>query len=73
MFVKKWKNETKEHKIERLTRLIAGALVMTGVFMGTKVCKKWHLFTLGIGFGLFHSGITDTCLVKKVLEKIYED
>ena len=55
--------------LERQVRLVAGGLVATGVLTSTVAPKaKW--LAGGIGAGLLYSGLSDSCAMAKVLDKM---
>lgn len=55
--------------MERQVRTVAGALALTGVLASTVAPKaKW--LSGGIGAGLLFAGLSDTCGMSKVLEKM---
>lgn len=53
--------------IERQVRLIAGLLVLLGVFLSLTVSHYWIYFAALIGAGLTFAGLTDICLMAGVL------
>lgn len=55
--------------LERQVRLVAGALVLTGV-LGGLVNPKLRLLAGGIGAGLTFSALTDTCAMGALLAKL---
>ena len=54
----------------RYLRLIAGALVMASLALGTWVNPKWYLFTAFVGLNLFQSAFSDWCPMMTVLSKL---
>ena len=47
--------------LERQVRIGAGALVLTGVALGTAVHPAFYLLSAFVGFGLMFAGITGWC------------
>lgn len=56
--------------LERQVRLVAGALVLTGILAGRYVSPKARLLAGGIGAGLTFSGLTDTCAMASLLARL---
>jgi len=62
--------------IQRMIRVIAGAFIMLSVFLssiynGVNLSEPtWLWFTLFVGVNLFQSGITQWCLMEKILSKL---
>jgi hypothetical protein len=62
--------------IQRAIRIIAGAFIMLSVFLsslynGVQLSEPtWLWFTLFVGANLFQSGITQWCLMEKILSKL---
>lgn len=55
--------------MDRQVRTVAGALALAGVAASTVVPKaKW--LSAGIGAGLLYAGVSDTCAMTKVLDKM---
>jgi len=55
--------------VERYLRMIAGAFVLASLALGYWVSPYWFLFTAFVGLNLFQSGITNWCLMTKILRK----
>ncbi len=53
----------KGFSLERQTRLIAGFLVLVGVGLGVTLSPWFLLIPAAAGAGLFHAGLTDSCLM----------
>ena len=60
----------KGFSLERQTRLIAGFLVLVGVGLGVTVSPWFLLIPAAAGAGLFHAGLTDSCLMGIMLGKL---
>ena len=60
----------KGYSLERQTRLIAGLLVMVGVGLGVVLSPWFLLIPTAAGAGLFHAGLTDSCLMGMMLGKL---
>jgi len=62
--------------IQRSIRIIAGAFIMLSVFLsslynGVELSEPtWLWFTLFVGANLFQSGLTQWCLMEKILSKL---
>jgi len=62
--------------IQRAIRIIAGAFIMLSVFLssiynGVSLSEPtWLWFTLFVGANLFQSGLTQWCLMEKILSKL---
>jgi len=62
--------------IQRAIRIIAGGFIMLSVFLsslynGVQLSEPtWLWFTLFVGANLFQSGITQWCLMEKILSKL---
>ena len=62
--------------IQRAIRIIAGTFIMLSVFLsslynGVNLSEPtWLWFTLFVGANLFQSGITQWCLMEKILAKL---
>lgn len=56
--------------IERQGRIVAGVLVVAGVFLGYYVHPAFFAFSGLIGGGLIFAGITDTCYLGMLLAKM---
>ena len=62
--------------IQRAIRIIAGAFIMLSVFLsslynGVELSEPtWLWFTLFVGANLFQSGISQWCLMEKIISKL---
>lgn len=56
--------------VERMLRLIAGAIVMLSLALGYWVNPYWYLFTAFVGLNLFQSGFTNWCPMMTILRKM---
>ncbi|MDQ6994217.1 MAG: DUF2892 domain-containing protein [Mariprofundaceae bacterium] len=62
--------------IQRAIRIIAGSFIMLSVYLsslynGVSLSEPtWLWFTLFVGINLFQSGITQWCLMEKILSKL---
>jgi len=62
--------------IQRAIRIIAGGFIMLSVFLsslynGVQLSEPtWLWFTLFVGANLFQSGMTQWCLMEKILSKL---
>ena len=55
--------------VERMLRLIAGALVAASVLLGIYVHPYFFWFTLFVGLNLFQSAFTNWCPMMAILRK----
>jgi len=60
----------KGYSLERQTRLIAGLLVMVGIGLGITLSPWFLLIPAAAGVGLFHAGLTDSCLMGLMLGRL---
>ena len=58
------------YSLERQTRLTAGFMVMVGVALGVTMSPWFLLIPAAAGAGLFHAGLTDSCLMGIMLGKL---
>ncbi len=56
--------------VERSIRVIAGTFVLASLGLGYYVSRYWFLFTAFVGLNLFQSGLTNWCLMEKILLKL---
>ena len=56
--------------VNRFLRLIAGALIMISLALGTWVNPWWYAFTAFVGLNLFQSAFTDWCPMMTFLRKV---
>lgn len=59
----------KGFSLERQTRLITGLMIMVGVGLGVTLSPWFLLIPTAAGAGLFHAGLTDSCLMGRMLGK----
>jgi hypothetical protein len=52
---------------EGILRRFAGVFVVVSVVLGWLVHPAWFLFTAFVGLNLFQSGITQWCLLERIL------
>ncbi len=55
--------------VERMLRMIAGALILVSVGLGNYVDPRWYWFTAFIGANLLQSAFTDWCPMMTILRK----
>lgn len=60
--------------INRTVRVIAGSFILLSVALGAPaspvyVSSYWLWFTVFVGANLFQSGLTNWCLMDKILKK----
>ena len=53
----------------RYMKIIPGLFVVISVLLGMYVNQNWLWFTVFVGANLFQSGITNWCLLDKILYK----
>ena len=56
--------------VERWIRVIAGTFVLVSLALGWFVSPWFFLFTAFVGLNLFQSGLTQWCLMEKILKKL---
>jgi hypothetical protein len=61
--------------INRTTRVIAGVFILVSLAIGAPaspvyVSSYWLWFTVFVGANLFQSGLTNWCLMDKILKKL---
>lgn len=61
--------------INRTVRVIAGSFILLSVALGAPaspvyVSSYWLWFTVFVGANLFQSGLTNWCLMDKILKKL---
>ncbi len=54
---------------DRLMKIIPGLFVVISVLLGMYVHKNWYWFTVFVGANLLQSGITNWCLMERILYK----
>lgn len=54
---------------EQVIRMVAGAMVVTGVLLGAFVSAWWLIWPLFVGLNLFQSSLTGFCPLEIILEK----
>jgi hypothetical protein len=55
--------------VEQMLRMIAGAIVMATVALGSFVDPRWYWFTAFVGANLFQSAFTQWCPMMTILRK----
>lgn len=56
--------------VERMLRMIAGALILVSVGLGAYQDPRWFWFTAFIGVNLFQSAFTNWCPMMTILRKL---
>jgi len=62
--------------IQRMIRIIAGAFILLSLYLSYRyngvnlTAPTWLWFTAFVGVNLFQSGITQWCLMEKILSKL---
>lgn len=56
--------------VERALRMIAGAVVLVTVALGTFVSPNWYWLTAFVGLNLFQSAFTNWCPMITILRKL---
>ena len=56
--------------VERLLRMIAGAIVLGTLALGALVNPNWYWFTAFVGLNLFQSAFTNWCPMMTILRKL---
>ena len=55
--------------VERIIRILAGTLVLTGLSLGYTLHQNWYLLSAFVGVNLFQSGFSKWCLAESILKK----
>jgi len=55
--------------VDRIVHMFAGAMIVASLALGHWVSPWWHLLTLFVGLNLFQSGVTNWCLMSRILAK----
>jgi hypothetical protein len=55
--------------VDRIVHSFAGALIVASLALGHWVSPWWFLLTLFVGLNLLQSGLTDWCLMSRILAK----
>lgn len=53
--------------VERIIRIVAGAMVLASLALGLIHSQWWFLLTGFVGFNLFQSGLTNICPLEWIL------
>ncbi len=56
--------------VERMLRMIAGALTLLSVWLAVNVDARWYWFTAFIGVNLLQSAFTNWCPMMTILRKM---
>ena len=56
--------------IQRIIYLVAGTLVLTGLFLGHFVNEWWLLLSAFVGFNMFQTAFTGFCPLERILIKL---
>jgi hypothetical protein len=56
--------------VERMLRMIAGALILLSVVLAQTVDPHWYWFTAFIGFNLLQSAFSNWCPMMTFLRKL---
>jgi hypothetical protein len=54
---------------DRIVHTFAGTLIVASLALGHFHSHLWHLLTLFVGLNLFQSGLTNWCLLSRILAK----
>jgi len=57
-------------RMENYIRAIAGTFVFVSALLGFFHSKWWLIFTMFVGLNLFQYGLTNWCLMEKVLARM---
>ncbi len=55
--------------VDRIVHMFAGAMIVVSLALGHYVSPWWLLLTLFVGLNLFQSGVTNWCLLSRILAK----
>ena len=56
--------------VGRMLHIVAGTFIMASLALAHFVSPHWLWFTAFVGLNLFQSGITNWCLMAKILKKM---
>ena len=56
--------------VNRVLHIIAGAFILISLVLARTVDPKWFWFTAFVGANLFQSGLTNWCMLSKILQKM---
>lgn len=56
--------------VERMLRMIAGAMVLATLALGAYVDPRWYWFTAFVGANLLQSAFTNWCPMMTILRKL---
>ena len=56
--------------IERMLRMIGGAMVLLSLILASQVDPRWLWFTAFVGVNLFQSAFTNWCPMVTLLERL---
>lgn len=56
--------------VDRIVHIFAGTMIMISLALGHWVSPWWLLLTLFVGVNLFQSGITNWCLMSRILARL---
>jgi hypothetical protein len=54
----------------QVVRLVAGLFILLSLALGIYVNPNWLWFTAFVGVNLMQSGLTQWCLMEKILQKL---
>ena len=55
--------------VNRVLHIIAGAFILISLVLAHYVSSSWLWFTVFVGANLFQSGLTNWCMLSKILQK----
>ena len=56
--------------VNKMLHILAGAFILISLVLAHYVNPKWLWFTAFVGANLFQSGLTNWCLLAKILKKL---
>jgi hypothetical protein len=54
----------------QLTRIVAGSFILISLALAIYVNQNWLWFTAFVGANLLQSGVTNWCLMEKIMRKL---
>ena len=55
--------------VNKMLHILAGGFILISLALAHYVSPNWLWFTAFVGANLFQSGLTDWCLLSKILKK----
>jgi hypothetical protein len=56
--------------VDRYVHTVAGTMILASLALARFHSPYWYLLTLFVGLNLFQSGLTNWCLMSRILAKV---